>query len=64
MLLFQKLIQQADLQSNPFHQLQTGGLVVFPLDGIGTGLARLGQSSPVTFTYLQKLVEQLKEYGK
>lgn len=37
-------------------------LVVFPLDGIGTGLARLATSSPKTFAYLQAQVAALKEY--
>lgn len=34
------------------NHLKADGLVVFPLDGVGTGLARLKQSAPDIWTYL------------
>jgi len=39
--------------------------VVFPSDGIGTGLARLNEVAPKTFKYLtNSLNKLLKKYGK
>lgn len=46
-----------------FQALRDGKIVVFPLDGIGTGLADLKRQSPTTFAYLQTKIEQMKEYN-
>lgn len=44
-----------------FDHVKTGGIVVWPADGIGTGLADLPNASPSTFAYLhQKLAALLK----
>lgn len=39
--------------------LAAGRIVVWPLDGIGTGLADLERQSPITFRYLQHRKETL-----
>jgi hypothetical protein len=39
--------------------LAGGGLVVWPLDGIGTGLAALEQNAPSTWAHLQERVRKL-----
>lgn len=46
-----------------FEALAAGRLVVFPLDGIGTGLADLERRSPTTFAHLLKRVAELKALG-
>ena len=44
-----------------FDHVKTGGIVVWPADGIGTGLARLPIEAPETFDYLeQKLAALLR----
>lgn len=40
--------------------LRAGRTVVFPLDGIGTGLANLPTSAPRTFAFLQACIADLK----
>lgn len=45
-----------------FQALSAGRTVVFPLDGIGTGLADLERQSPTTFAYLQSAIERMKRY--
>lgn len=47
-----------------FRALREGRVVVFPLDGIGSGLADLERRSPTTWSYLQLRITQLKELGK
>ena len=42
-----------------FSALRAGRTVVFPRDGIGTGLARLAETSPMTFDYLRRQVAAL-----
>lgn len=44
-----------------FAVLAAGRTVVFPLDGIGTGLADLERRSPTTFQHLQGLIGRMKE---
>jgi hypothetical protein len=39
-----------------FAQLPTEGIIIWPLDGIGTGLAALEQNAPRTWAYLQAKV--------
>ena len=46
-----------------FAAAHVGHLIVFPLDGIGTGLADLERRSPTTFAYLQSRVAELKSIG-
>jgi len=46
-----------------FDALRTGRTVIFPLDGIGTGLADLARRSPITFNHLQQRVGELKAFG-
>lgn len=43
--------------------LLLGCTVIFPLDGIGTGLAELERRSPTTFAHLQQRVAELKHLG-
>jgi len=40
-----------------------GGVIVLPLDGVGTGIAQLEVRAPKTFSYLQKLWNHLIETG-
>lgn len=47
-----------------FDALREGRIVVFPIDGIGTGLADLENRSPLTFAHLLKRVAQLKQEGR
>lgn len=44
--------------------LQFKRLVIFPLDGIGTGLADLANRSPTTFAHLERRVAELKQLGE
>lgn len=46
-----------------FQALDSGRTVVFPLDGIGTGLADLARQSPKTFKHLQDIITMLKGYA-
>ena len=43
-----------------FAAARVGHTIVFPLDGIGTGLADLASRSPTTFAHLAKRVAELK----
>lgn len=44
--------------------LENDQIVIFPSDGIGTGLARLEETAPRVFDFLQTKLEGLKEqYG-
>lgn len=42
--------------------LDEGQTVIFPLDGIGTGLADLERRSPATFAYLVSKVDWIKVF--
>ncbi|WP_400192759.1 hypothetical protein [Hymenobacter sp. B81] len=42
--------------------LSTGGDVVVPEDGLGTGLAELGTRAPRTFVYLQEQLLRLETF--
>jgi hypothetical protein len=46
-----------------FEALRQGRIVVFPLDGVGTGIADLATRSPTTFAHLQQRIEALKQTG-
>jgi hypothetical protein len=46
------------------HQLKSGGTVIFPADGIGTGLAKLQEKAPLTFEFLQRYIEYVKWIGE
>ncbi len=47
-----------------FAALTAGRTVVFPLNGVGTGLARLRENAPDTFRHLQNKISELKHIGK
>lgn len=47
-----------------FAALRDGRTVVFPLDGIGTGLARLWMVAPDTWAHLQTRISELKQAGE
>lgn len=53
-------IIEADL-ATAFDQVKAGAIVVIPLDGLGTGLARLKEKAPKTFEYLSECLEQLEK---
>lgn len=58
-----------DVDMKPlFEKLKTGGIVIWPTDGIGTGLANLPRVSPDTFAYLQQkmaaLIRTAEMFGK
>lgn len=40
--------------------LRKGGTVVWPRDGVGTGLAKLEEKAPAIFKYIQDSLEQLE----
>lgn len=47
-----------------FAALQRGQAVVWPADGIGTGIARLPDLAPLTLQFITTLIESLKHvYG-
>lgn len=46
-----------------FEALRADRIVVFPLDGIGTGIADLERQSPLTWAHLQNRIEELKQAG-
>ena len=47
-----------------FEQLVKGGIVIWPTDGIGTGLAGLPTYAPRTFDHIQKKLAALIRVGK
>ncbi len=47
-----------------FDALRNGQTVVFPLDGIGSGLADLERRSPTTWAHLQSKISELKTAGR
>lgn len=46
-----------------FEALGAYRTIVFPLDGVGTGLADLANRAPQTFAYLQSRIAELKTLG-
>lgn len=46
----------------PMQKLAEGRLIVYPTDGVGTGLAALEKNAPSTFAHLQLLVGKMKEF--
>lgn len=45
--------------------LKNGGTVVWPADGIGTGLANLKQNAPKTLEFIESIISNLKSlYGE
>lgn len=40
--------------------LRQGGTVVIPADGLGTGLSKLPETSPIIFNYLEERLEYLE----
>ncbi|QTC88068.1 DUF7831 domain-containing protein [Brevundimonas pondensis] len=47
-----------------FEALRAGRTVIFPLDGIGSGLADLERRSPTTWAHLQHRINELKSAGE
>lgn len=45
------------------HLLQ-GGIVVFPEDGIGTGIAKLAETSPITMQYVLNRMAKLRKISR
>lgn len=41
--------------------LRKGGTVVWPMDGVGTGLAKLDERAPVIFSYIQDWLSKLED---
>lgn len=53
---------QIDSDMEPlFKALRDGRTIVFPLDGIGTGIADLERRSPVTWAHLQSKIQKMKD---
>jgi len=47
------------------HELKKGSIVVWPKEGIGTGLAELPKYAPSIYEYIEKFLERMKEtYGE
>lgn len=44
-----------------YKHLENKQTVVFPADGLGTGLAQLNEKAPTVFSYLESLIEAAKE---
>lgn len=47
-----------------FDKVKTGGIVIWPTDGIGTGLSELPQRAPSTFAYLEQKLAALIKTGR
>lgn len=62
---YQTIMEMIDIDFEPImDHLEEGGIVVFPLDGIGTGLADLENRAPMVFDYLCNKIEMIKDvYG-
>lgn len=59
----QNAVIDADM-APAFIALRAGRHVVFPLDGIGSGLAMLEPNAPSTWVHLQNVIQLLKQVGK
>jgi hypothetical protein len=46
------------------NHLKKGGTVIFPADGIGTGLAMLKEKAPLTFDYVQLMWDYAIKVGE
>lgn len=49
--------------ARPLAALSHGEIVVYPMDGVGTGLSQLEKESPLTFAYLKELVAKMETYS-
>jgi hypothetical protein len=52
----------ADMLKLMNHHLK-GGIVVYPADGIGTGLAKLNETSPLIFNEIERFIKSFGEVG-
>lgn len=59
----QKRILDEDMKPL-FEQLIAGGVVVWPSDGIGTGLSRMPEFAPTTFEYLESKLAALQSVSE
>lgn len=56
-----KILEDFELVEN---KLQEGKKVIIPLDGIGTGLARLSTNAPLTLNFIKNYIKYLiKKYN-
>lgn len=54
-IIAQKRVIDEDMKPL-FEHLKKGGIVVFPIDGIGTGIAELPKRAPTTHNYIEEKV--------
>jgi hypothetical protein len=59
----QKRILDTDMKPL-FSHLKDGGIVIFPADGIGTGLSRLPELAPTTYAYLEEKLSAMVKIGR
>lgn len=58
---YEECIQMIDHDFEPvIDHLEAGGVVVIPLEGLGTGLAKLMQKAPRIYNYLKTKIETLE----
>lgn len=58
---FDRIVEMIDEDlDRVYDHVSRGGLVVFPMDGIGTGLAKLEQCAPRVLDYLNEKIDALK----
>jgi hypothetical protein len=58
---FDRIVEMIDEDlDRVYDHVSRGGLVVFPMDGIGTGLAMLGLRAPRVLDYLNEKIDALK----
>ena len=62
-LVVQKRFVDEDMKPL-FDHVKTGGIVVWPADGVGTGLSELPQRSPTTQAYIESKLASLIRAGK
>ena len=60
---YQNRVIDADM-APLFDALRAGRIVVFPSDGVGSGLAQLERRSPKTWAHLQRRIAELKDVGR
>lgn len=61
-VLAQKRVIDEDMKPL-FDKVKAGGIVVWPADGIGTGLSELPQRAPTTFEYMEQKLAALIKTG-
>lgn len=46
-----------------FRHLDAGGIVVIPMDGLGTGLSELPARAPAIYAHLEKRIQEMLAYA-